>query len=243
SDIVNLDPVIGVGEIAISDHRSSQPTLDELLRIASDAHVAGLMTGKAGVLHLHLGDGERGLELVRQALEHSEIPARAFNPTHCNRGIALFEQAVELARFGCHIDLTAFPVEEGEDAYTAADGLLRYLDSGAPADRISISSDGGGCLPHFNAQGEITRMDLGLPNSLASTLAELLHLDFALEIVLPAFTSNPANLLRLHGKGELAAGQDADLIVLDDNHQITSVMAMGRWHLKDGQTQIRGSFE
>ena len=27
SDIVNLEPVIGVGEVAISDHRSSQPTL------------------------------------------------------------------------------------------------------------------------------------------------------------------------------------------------------------------------
>ena len=61
-DIVHLDPVIGVGEVAISDHRSSQPTLDELLRVASDAHVAGLITGKAGILHLHLGDGARGLE-------------------------------------------------------------------------------------------------------------------------------------------------------------------------------------
>ena len=31
-DIVFIDPVIGVGELALSDHRSSQPTLDELLR-------------------------------------------------------------------------------------------------------------------------------------------------------------------------------------------------------------------
>ena len=59
-DIVFLDPVIGVGELALSDHRSSQPTQDELLRIASDAHVAGMISGKAGILHLHLGDGERG---------------------------------------------------------------------------------------------------------------------------------------------------------------------------------------
>ena len=59
SDIVNLEPVIGVGEVAISDHRSSQPTLDEILRLASEAHVAGLMTGKAGVVHFHLGDGKR----------------------------------------------------------------------------------------------------------------------------------------------------------------------------------------
>ena len=75
-DIVFLDPVIGVGELAISDHRSSQPTLNELLRIASDAHVAGMIAGKAGILHLHLGDGDRGLDLIRCALAESELPAR-----------------------------------------------------------------------------------------------------------------------------------------------------------------------
>ncbi|MEQ9564027.1 MAG: amidohydrolase family protein, partial [Woeseiaceae bacterium] len=67
-DIVFLDPVIGVGEVALSDHRSSQPTCEELLRLASDAHVAGMISGKAGIVHLHLGDGPRGLDLVRQAL-------------------------------------------------------------------------------------------------------------------------------------------------------------------------------
>ena len=67
-DLVFIEALIGVGEVAISDHRSSQPTLDELLRLASEAHVAGLMTGKAGMLHLHLGDGSRGLDLVRRAL-------------------------------------------------------------------------------------------------------------------------------------------------------------------------------
>lgn len=115
-DIVFLDPVIGVGEVAISDHRSSQPTLDELLRVASDAHVAGLISGKAGILHLHLGDGERGLELLRQALVKSEIPARVFNPTHINRKKALFDEALEFAARGASVDITAFPVEEGEDA-------------------------------------------------------------------------------------------------------------------------------
>ena len=79
-DIVYVDPIIGVGEVAISDHRSSQPTLDEILKLASEAHVAGVMTGKAGILHLHLGDGNRGLELVREALAVSELPARVFNP-------------------------------------------------------------------------------------------------------------------------------------------------------------------
>src|SRR5208283_608297 len=117
SDLVFIDAFLGIGEVAISDHRSSQPTLDELLRLAGAAHVAGLMTGKAGVLHLHVGDGRRGLELIRRAIADSEIPARVFNPTHVNRRRALFEEAVELARAGSTVDVTAFPVKRGEDAY------------------------------------------------------------------------------------------------------------------------------
>ncbi len=242
-DIVHLDPVIGVGEIAISDHRSSQPTLDELLRIASDAHVAGLITGKAGIVHLHLGDGSRGLQLVRQALQTSELPARVFNPTHINRRRALFDEALELAAAGCYVDLTAFPVEEGEDAWSAADGLTRYFDSGAPAGRITVSSDGGGCLPQFDDDGVLTVMDVGRPASLAETLAELLGKGAALETVLPAFTANPARLLRLHAKGRLAAGQDADLVVLDDRHRVRDVMARGDWHVRDGRLVRSGLFE
>src|SRR5690606_39548569 len=105
------DALIGIGEVAISDHRSSQPTLDELLRLASEAHVAGLMTGKAGIVHLHLGDGARGLDLVRRALDGSELPPRVFHPTHVNRRRALFEESLELAGRGATIDVTAFPVE------------------------------------------------------------------------------------------------------------------------------------
>src|SRR3954463_16609778 len=115
-DIVLIDLMLGVGELAISDHRSSQPTLEELLRIAADAHVAGLMSGKAGIVHLHVGGGLHGLELIRLAVQQSEIPARVFNPTHVNRRKALFQEAMALVGQGCTIDLTAFPVAEGEDA-------------------------------------------------------------------------------------------------------------------------------
>ena len=171
ADLVFIDCLIGVGELAISDHRSSQPTLDELLRIASEAHVAGLMTGKAGIVHLHLGDGSRGLDLVRRALDQSELPPRVFNPTHVNRRKALFEEAIALARRGCSIDITAFPVDEGEDAWSAADALVRYLDSGAPRDRVTVSSDAGGCLPCFDAEGRVCGMDVGHSGALLETLA------------------------------------------------------------------------
>ena len=243
SDIVFIDCLIGAGEVAISDHRSSQPTLDELLRLASEVHVAGLMTGKAGILHLHLGDGERGLDLIRRALDDSELPPRVFQPTHVNRRKALFEEALDLARRGCTVDLTAFPVEDGEDAWSAAQGVIRYLDSGAPADRVTVSSDAGGCLPCFDANGHICSMDVGSSGAMLSTLKELVASGMPLQHALAPFTSNVADLLRLNGKGRIAVHADADLVALDEAGNANLVIARGRIHVRDGQPVLRGMFE
>ena len=242
-DIVFLDPVIGVGELAISDHRSSQPTFEEILRIAADAHVAGLITGKAGIVHLHLGDGRRGLELVNRALDESEIPPRVFNPTHVNRRKNLFDEAVRLASRGSSIDITAFPVSADEDAWPADVALMRYLDAGAPARKVTISSDGGGCLPEFDADGVMTKMDVGRSAALMLTLKTLLEQGVPLEMILPAVTSNVAELLRFHDRGRIAEGNRADLVLLDAKHNIESVMVGGVWHVRDGRQQISGNFE
>jgi beta-aspartyl-dipeptidase (metallo-type) len=242
-DLVFVEALIGIGEVAISDHRSSQPTLDELLRIASECHVAGVMTGKAGILHLHLGDGARGLELVREGLAKSELPARVFNPTHVNRRRALFTEALELAQRGCTIDITAFPVAADEDAYPAAEALDRYLAAGAPPERVTISSDAGGCLPCFDADGHVTHMDVGSAGALLATLREAMARGIALETALPAFTSNPAKLLRLSRKGKIAVGADADLVILDEQHRVQTVLARGEIHVEDGTPIQRGTFE
>jgi beta-aspartyl-dipeptidase (metallo-type) len=242
-DVVYVEPVIGVGELAISDHRSSQPTFEEFLRVAADVHVGGLMTGKAGVLHLHLGNGPRGLDLVRRALDETELPPRVFHPTHVNRRRALFEEAIALARRGCSVDVTAFPVDEGEDAWSAADAWERYAAAGAPPERITISSDAGGCLPAFDHEGRMCRMDIGSSQSLLQTVRELLARGHALDTVLPAFTANIARLLRLPGKGGIALGADADLLALDAAGEVREVMARGVWHVREGRAVRRGLFE
>jgi beta-aspartyl-dipeptidase (metallo-type) len=232
-DIVHIDAVIGVGELAISDHRSSQLTLDEVLRTASDCHVGGLIARKAGVLHLHLGDGQRGLDLIRQALAQSELPARVFHPTHVNRQRALFDEALELTKLGCHIDVTAFPIEDGDGAISAADAVREYLSSDLPSDLISVSSDGGGCLPVFDEQGRMVKYEVGTSASLLEALSELTGSGVALECALPAFTSNPAEHLRLDGKGRIAVGYDADLVVLDEDGSVASVFTAAETHYKN----------
>ncbi|CUH48742.1 Isoaspartyl dipeptidase [Ruegeria atlantica] len=243
SDIVFLDPVIGVGELAISDHRSSQPTLDEFLRIASEAHVAGLMTGKAGIVHCHMGDGERGLSMLEQAIATCEIPARVFNPTHINRNKPLFEQAVALARHGCYIDATAFPCEHIEPGISAAEAYVQFRDLGGRADRFTISSDGGGCLPAFDREGNLTRFGVGLSDTLPETLRDLTDSGVPLSEALAPLTSNVADLLKLNQKGRLKVGMDADLVVLDENTGVRHVMARGEWHVRDGQIVRRGMYE
>ncbi len=242
-DLVHLDAVIGAGEIALSDHRSSQPTLEDLLKLAGDCHVGGLIARKAGVLHLHLGDGERGLALVREAIETSEIPPRVFHPTHLNRRCALFEESLELAARGCHLDLTAFPVAADEDGHPAERALQLYHERGLPPERITVSSDGGGCLPVFDAAGRMESMEIGACTALLETLAKAEALGLPFETALPAFTSSVADHLRLPGKGRIAPGADADLVVLDAAGRAESVMAGGQWFLREGELLRRGNFE
>jgi len=243
SDIVNIDCVIGLGELAVSDHRSSQPTFEELARLASEVHVAGLLSKKAGVIHLHLGDGDRGLALVRRLLDETELPPSVFHPTHVNRRKELFEEACELSRRNCVIDVTAFPVEEGEDAWSAADAWDRFQQKSCPAGNLTISSDGGGCLPHFDDNGEMVKMDFATSAGLPETLRELSRRGHRLDAVLPAMTSNVARLLRLAGKGQIAVGFDADLVCFDEDHRVRHVMAGGRWMVQDGSPVLKGTFE
>jgi beta-aspartyl-dipeptidase (metallo-type) len=241
SDIVYIEPVIGVGELAISDHRSSQPTLNELLKVAADAHVARLMTNKAGVLHLHLGDGERGLSLVRDALTGSEIPARTFNPTHVNRKRELFEEACELATRGCWIDVTAF--ETGDVGYEPEVALTRYIESDYPQDKLTISSDGGGCLPDFDCHGHLVKLDFGKSSSMTDVFRKLLISGYSPEKILPFFTTNVAQLLQFKNKGMLAQGMDADIVVFNDNLSVSHVMAKGNWHIFETVLCRKGMFE
>ena len=171
------------------------------------------------------------------------MPARVFNPTHVNRRKALFDEALTLAEQGCTIDITAFPVAEGEDAWPAEIALLRYIDSGAAVDRVTISSDGGGCLPVWNEQGEMTGNEVGRPSILPHTLKLLLDQGLSLQQALPAFTSNVAGILRLPDKGRVRQGFAADFIVLDAEHRIDDVVVAGVWHVKDKHQQVFGQFE
>jgi isoaspartyl dipeptidase IadA len=94
-DLILIDKIIGVGEIAISDHRSSEPTFEELVKAASAARNGGILSGKAGILEVHVGDGKRKLSLLNQIADETDLPIRQFHPTHINRNEELFKEGIQ----------------------------------------------------------------------------------------------------------------------------------------------------
>ncbi|MGE6277513.1 amidohydrolase family protein, partial [Aeromonas media] len=232
SDIMLIPEVLGVGELAISDHRSSAPTRDELARLVSEARVAGLLAGKSGVSFFHVGDGRGALAPLRALRDGTDIPLRQLYPTHCNRNPWLFAEAIDWGRAGGWIDLTtsSFPelLDDGEQL--AAEALVALLAAGVPADRISFRSDANASLPRFDGEGRLVEMRCGQIASLWQECVRACALGVSLEVALGVVTANPARALGLAGKGVIGVGQDADLLLIAPEHlAIERVMSGGQW--------------
>lgn len=246
-DLLLIDKVIGAGEVALSDHRSTQPTFDEFARLAAEARRGGILSGKAGVVNVHMGDGRRGLSLLRRIVDETEIPRSQFLPTHINRNPALFEEGIAWAKAGGFVDLTTSTVpaflEEGE--VKCSTGLRRMLDAGVDASHVTFTSDGQGSLPGFDAQGRLQRLEVGRVTSLFAEVRDAVRGEgLALDTALRVITENPARILKLRGKGRLVEGADADIVLLDPaTLDITGVLASGRWLMRDGVALVRGTFE
>ena len=248
-DIMMLDKVIGVGEVAVSDHRSSQPTFEEFARIAADARVAGMLSGKAGIVNVHLGDSERRLDLIRRVIHETEIPASQFLPTHVNRNEALFEECLDFATEGGTIDFTGNEdIDYWEticDEVRVCRGIRRLLERGISSDRFTISSDGQGSMPVFNAQGEYQGIGVGKASCLLKEVRECVQKeDIPLETAIKGITCNPASILKLDRKGRIKEGFDADICLLEEGTlKLNTVIAKGQVMVKDGEQKVFGTFE
>ena len=248
-DIMMLDPVIGAGEIAVSDHRSSQPSFEEFVRIAADARVGGMLSGKAGVVNVHLGDSPRMMDLILRAVHETEIPVTQFLPTHVNRNEALFRQSIQFALEGGTVDLTGNEdIDYWEticDEVRVCKGIRRLLDAGVSSDNFTISSDGQGSLPIFNAKGEYQGIGIGKASCLLKEVRECVTREnIPLEIAIKPITSNPAKILKLSSKGQIKAGMDADLCLLRrEDLTLHTVIAKGRIMVREGKALVYGTFE
>ena len=248
-DVMLLDKVIGAGEIAISDHRSSQPTFEEFVRIVSDVRVGGMLAGKAGIVNIHLGDSPRLMDLIWRTVRETEIPYTQFLPTHVNRNEALFQSAAEFAKAGGVIDFTGNEdIDYWEsicDEVRVCSGIRRLLESGVSENNFTISSDGQGSLPVSNSKGEYQGIGIGKASCLLKEVRECVEReDIPLETALRAVTANPARILKLGKKGRLQPGCDADLCLLtEDGLKLHTVIAKGKIMVQEGKPVVRGTFE
>ncbi len=246
-DLILIDKIIGVGEIAISDHRSSEPTFEELVKVASAARNGGILSGKAGILEIHVGDGERKLSLLNQIADKTDLPIRQFHPTHINRNEELFKEGIQFAKRGGYVDFTTSTIphflEEGE--VKCSKGLRIMLEEKVAIDSITFSSDGNASLPFFDDNGDYKGLQVGKVSSLFqevrdAVLEESVPLGTALQVI----TSNPAKVLKLSNKGHIQPGKDADLVLLDkETLTIKTVFAQGKVMVKDGVPVVKGTFE
>lgn len=229
TDVALIEKVIGAGEIAISDYRSSNPTQHELMNLAYEVLTGGLLGNKAGVMHLHVGNGKEGLGPLLELVEESDYPVSMFVPTHLNRNRALFRQAVQYRANGGNIDLTAG--EKAEAGISVPDCLKQLLESGTGLDRVTVSSDGNGS--GAGASGKETGRVMALFDDFKTAVQG--H-KLPLAEVLRTVTSNVAGVLKLYPyKGRLAAGSDADIMLLDKQSlSLDMLFAKGRLIIDKG---------
>lgn len=238
-DIALIDCAVGA-KIALSDHRSSNITAQELIRLGSDARLGGIISGKAGLVTLHMGSGKEGFKRLFEAVEASDVPIKTFFPTHVARSREMIRDAARFTRLGGRIDFTA---GEAEGSLTLMRDAIDSFDAD-PA-RMTLSSDAYGSQPLFDENGACIGMTYTSPGMLHDELkAAVAAGTFTLSEALCFLTVNPARVLGLEGiKGELKEGADADLVVYGENLAIRDVFARGKLMVQGERAVVKGRFE
>ena len=241
-DIMFVDEIIGL-KLAVSDHRAPNITVDELIRLGSDVRTAGMLSGKAGFVCLHLGGDDRALSPVFEALERTSIPVKTFQPTHVGRAKKLQEDAFKLAKMGGTIDFTCGQFEEKIKELAAS--LRAAKEAGVPMDKVTISSDGQGSWSNYDAAGNLTEMGVSSVDTMyRQVVYQVQNENMSLEEALSLGTRNVAKALEVYPKkGAVHEGSDADVLVLNGDLSMNTVIARGSLMMQDGVLLKKGTYE
>lgn len=246
-DIVLIDKVIGTGEIAMCDHRSSQSPKEEYRKLTAEARVGGMLSGKAGVVNMHMGDGADGTKMLYEITANGEIPRTQIIPTHANRNKMLFAQCIEWAKQGGLMDVTSgvSPACGSAKSVKPSSAVKQALDAGVEIRYISMSSDGNGSMPIFDEDGNNIGVGVADQKSMLSEFRDMVQVEkISLTDALRTVTSNVAKNLKLAPqKGCIAADSDADMLLLDSDLQLKDVWARGRHMVSGGKAIVFGTFE
>ena len=245
-DMIFIDKVIGA-KTAISDRRSSQPSREDIEKLLAQAYTGGLVSGKRGYTHFHMGVGRRRLDMLADIIRETEIPPYLIIPTHVNRDEALFVQAMELAKMGAVIDVTSgiAPEYGFEGTIKPSDAIRRCLENGVDIRNVTMSSDANGSMAVYDAEGRFVGLCVTTVETMHKEFRDLaLTKDMPLETALRPVTSSPAAAIGMYpAKGCVREGSDADLIIMDKDLSILKVFAMGKLAADGGDALLKGAFE
>lgn len=241
-DIMFVNEILGL-KLAVSDHRAPNISVEELIRLGSDVRTAGMLSGKPGLITLHMGDDKRALEPVFEALERTSIPIKTFQPTHVGRSAKLQDDAFRFAKMGGTIDITCGQSESKFKAVAAS--LKKAAEEQVPMEKITISSDGQGSWSNYDADGKLTEMGVSDVDTIYRQIVyEVKNEKMPLAEALTFGTSNVAKALELYPKkGAVKEGSDGDLLLMNGDLTLDAVIAGGAVMMKDGVLVKKGTYE
>lgn len=243
-DIFTIEKIIGV-KVALGEVKATAFRDDELVELASQLHYLAGATGKACVLHAHLGQSANPAGQFLHAMRTSGVPAHRFQATHCNYTEHTMQAAIEVAAAGGYVDFNPILTPEfgHPHAVPAAAAVARSLTDGVDPTLVTMTTDGNASVPVLLPDGTRDSYEKSL-DWLWDTVVELVNdHGLPLEQALSFVTRNPAKVLGLDRKGRIRVGGDADLLVLDDNLRIVDVFARGRRLVADGEALVRSMYE
>lgn len=225
-DIVFINEIIGA-KIAISDHRCYNPNKDDLIKLLSEIRVAALIAKKVGILNIHVGWGKGNMDVLFDILNETNIPINTIRPTHITNNEKVFEQAMELTRKNGYMDIT---IDENlEKTYHY---LKRVYEMG-DINYITMSTDANGSCPIWD-KGKVLGMKKS-DNSIIHGLVKYLicKQNYSVNDAIRFVTTNPSRALGLLRKGSIKLNNDADMIIMDNDYNIDTVISKGKIIVKE----------
>jgi beta-aspartyl-dipeptidase (metallo-type) len=246
-DMMMIDKVLGV-KFAISEAMASVTSITDMANTAKDAYLGGLISGKKGLTHIHLGKKPDRMDPLFELLEITQIPIKYFVPTHVNRVTPnVMEHAIRFLKMGGVVDMSAImSPETGSPTSLRADyALEQFLKEGISIRQITLSSDGNVSMPVFDQRGnKVGLFNAGVDHLYKTFLLLVRNSQIPFPEILRLITVNAAQVLGIESrKGWISVGKDADLVILNKDYEILTVLALGRTMVLEGVLLVKSDFE
>ncbi len=244
-DIALFEKIRGC-KVAIADHRVAPLSAESFHNIVMDSRIGGMLCDIIGMVIVHVGNEDCGLESIFKTIEHNPTLARHVIVTHINhRTDKILEEAIELGKKNGYIDITSGgPAHDHSDIAKPCNTFLKALKDNVPLENILMSSDGNGSMAIYADDGSVAGLTASDPASLHAEFVDFVKVaNISLSDALLPITQNVANAFSLEKKGRIEKDMDADVLLLDKDLEISTVIAKGRLMMRDRDLLVKGKFE